>query len=255
MNIYCFSMKNYSVGNDLLAVLPSSAKPWYRTRHLIGLNLRLLCVILCASANGTDGSLLNGLQSLDQWQEFMGHPTGSWLGFINAAQAIGQFVGYPVVAWFINRYGRKKSMYIAYLWLFLGVGIQTGAENHASFIIGRLCIGQVSAWFAGSAPILVTETAYPTHRAVATAIYNCGWYVGSLVAAVAVYGSRNYPNSWAWRIPSILQLTIPTIQFLGILMAPESPRWLISKGRFEEARRILIKFHAGGDENSKWTSK
>jgi hypothetical protein len=39
--------------------------------------------------------MMNGLQSLPQWQTFMGHPKGAWLGFINGSQAIGQFFGYP----------------------------------------------------------------------------------------------------------------------------------------------------------------
>jgi hypothetical protein len=37
-----------------------------------------------ASANGYDGSLMNGLQALPRWNEFMNKPAGAWLGFINA---------------------------------------------------------------------------------------------------------------------------------------------------------------------------
>ena len=117
------------------------------------------------------------------------------------------------------------------------------------FVVGRLCIGGVSAFFS-AAPILITETAFPTHRAIATAFFNCGWYVGGLVAAWATYGTRNYASDWAWRIPSLLQLAVPAGAILGFVMAPESPRWLLSVGRTQDARDVLVKYHAGGDVDS-----
>jgi MFS family permease len=170
------------VGSELLAVLPRDGRPWYTKGSLLQLNFCLFSLILYSSANGYDGSMMNGLQALTQWQDFMQHPTGAWLGFINAIQSVGAFVGYPVVAWFVNRYGRKKSIAIGYFWLLLGVGLQTGATNQTMFIMGRFFLGQVTAWFAGAAPLLITETAYPTHRGVATALYNTGWYVGECAA-------------------------------------------------------------------------
>jgi hypothetical protein len=57
-------------------------------------------------------------------------------------------------------------------------------------------------------------------------------------------------DDWAWRIPTLLQAGIPAIQICLLWMVPESPRWLISQDRDEEARLQLIKYHAGGDENS-----
>lgn len=117
------------------------------------------------------------------------------------------------------------------------------------FVVGRLCIGGVSAFFS-SAPILITEIAFPTHRGIATAFFNCGWYVGSLVAAWATYGTRNYTSDWAWRIPSLLQVCVPFAAIFGFIFSPESPRWLISVDRHEEARDILVKHHAGGDVDS-----
>lgn len=57
-------------------------------------------------------------------------------------------------------------------------------------------------------------------------------------------------TSWAWRIPSLLQGALPLVQVVCVFLLPESPRWLILKGRHEAARRVLVKYHAGGDENS-----
>ncbi|KAL3418701.1 sugar transporter [Phlyctema vagabunda] len=83
-----------------------------------------------------------------------------------------------------------------------------------------------------------------------TAGYNTLYYIGSLISAWATFGTRNYDNSWAWRIPSILQLLIPAIILPAFIVCPESPRWLISQGRNDEARAVFVRYHAGGDASS-----
>jgi MFS family permease len=173
-------VRSKGVGPELASVLPQDNIPWYKKSHLLRLNISLFCLILFASANGYDGSMMNGLQALPQWQEFMGHPTGAWLGFVNAVQALGGIFMYPVAAWSNNQFGRKKTVGIGYFWLVLGVGLQTGASSPAVFVVGRLFVGCGGAFFSGSCPILMTEIAYPTHRSIVTALYNCGWYVGKL---------------------------------------------------------------------------
>ncbi|KAL3470511.1 general substrate transporter [Aspergillus californicus] len=239
-----------AIGTNLGAVLPNDETPWYKKRHLLRLNLCLFCIFLFSSANGYDGSMMNGLQALPQWHTFMSHPAGPWLGFINAVQSLGAVVCYPTVAWFNNRFGRKRSIATGYLWLILGVGLQTAARDPVDFVLGRLFIGGASAFFGISGAILITETAYPTHRGIFTALSNCGWFLGSLIAAWATYGTRSYTSSWAWRVPSLLQIAIPTVALYGLCVTPESPRWLVATKRFHEARAVLIKHHAGGDEMS-----
>jgi MFS family permease len=167
-----------AVGAGLAGVLPNDGIPWYRKGYLVRLNFSIVSLILFSSANGYDGSMMNGLQALDQWQEFMNHPTGAWLGFINAAQSLGAFFVYPLVAWICARFGRKVGVGGGYIWLLLGTGLQTGARSPAMFVLGRLFLGGVTAHFAVSVPCLITEIAYPTHRGIITALYNTGWYVG-----------------------------------------------------------------------------
>jgi hypothetical protein len=57
-------------------------------------------------------------------------------------------------------------------------------------------------------------------------------------------------SNWGWRIPSFLQATPSLIQLIFVLLIPDSPRWLLSKGRGAEAAAILIKYHAEGDAHS-----
>jgi len=58
------------------------------------------------------------------------------------------------------------------------------------------------------------------------------------------------PSNWGWRIPSLLQVLPSFLQLTFVYFLPESPRWLISRGRGDEAMAILVKYHAEGDVNS-----
>ena len=209
----------------------------------------LSCVTLYAATVGYDNSMMNGLQALEQWQEFMQFPEGAFLGGINAAQAGGAIFGYPIMSRLANRFGRKVPIWIGLAILALAVGLQTGARNSGTFIAARVLVGFASG-FMGSCPILITEIAYPTHRAKLTAGYNTFYYVGSLVAAWATFGCRNYSSSWAWRIPSLLQFAVPALATTGFALSPESPRFLVATGQVERARHVLVKYHAGGKEDS-----
>jgi hypothetical protein len=72
-----------TVGHELAAVLPTE-KPWYKNTGLLKLNFCLFSLIQFSSANGYDGSMMNGLQIFPIWHTFMNNPAGAWLGFINA---------------------------------------------------------------------------------------------------------------------------------------------------------------------------
>ena len=73
-----------------------------------------------------------------------------------------------------------------------------------------------------------------------------------MVAAGVTLGTFSMTSNWGWRIPSFLQTFPSLLQVSFIWFLPESPRWLISRGRRNEAHAILVKYHAEGDENSEF---
>ncbi|KAG9195800.1 hypothetical protein G6011_00921 [Alternaria panax] len=236
------------LNDDLRAVLPDS-KPWYTKSHLVKLHFCILSLSLFSSANGYDGSLMNGLQALPQWEAFMNAPAGAWLGFLNAIYWLGMGVSYPLTACVANKYGRKLGVYIGYVFLFTG-SLVVLSDTETAFVLSRFLIGCSSAWFGNAVPLLINEISHPVYRGILSALFMCGYYAGGTIAAFVTFGTRNIGSDWAWRIPSVMQLLLPLIALPGLLMTPESPRWLVSVDKSEQARTILTTFHAGGDPAS-----
>lgn len=95
--------------------------------------------------------------------------------------------------------------------------------------------------------MLVTEVSYPAYRAPLTSTYNSIWYLGSIIAAWTTFGTFKIPSTWSWRIPSALQALPSVMQLAFIWFVPESPRWLVNKGRDEQALNTLAYYHADGN--------
>ncbi|KAK7420514.1 hypothetical protein QQX98_002712 [Neonectria punicea] len=221
--------------------------PWWKHSYLRKLNYITLSLVLFSSANGYDGSIMGGILALPEWNTFMHNPSGVYLGWITAIYWLGNGVAFPVAAWVSNRYGRKPGIYLGYVFLVLGVAMQVAAQNEKTFTVSRLFIGIAASWLGNASPLLINEIAHPKQRSVANALFMCGWYVGGTLCGWVTFGCRNIPSSWCWRVPVLIQIILPVVALPGFLMSPESPRWLISVGRNEEAADILAKFHAGGN--------
>ncbi|KAF5005209.1 hypothetical protein FDECE_8330 [Fusarium decemcellulare] len=239
-----------SVGPELAAVLPQNPQPWWRTPHLVKLNLLLLVPLLSSGAIGYDGSMMNGLQTLPQWREYFDHPQGAILGLMNAIYPAGKIVALFIVTFISDRFGRKRTMIIGAVTCVALPFLQGMAKNIPTFVVARALLGFFTSFLSQPSPILITELAYPTHRGKLTALYNTSFYLGGIIAAWCTFSTFKYQSNWSWRLPSILQGLMPLIQVLALYFLPESPRWLVAHGRSAEARKILVKYHAGGDESS-----
>jgi fucose permease len=115
------------------------------------------------------------------------------------------------------------------------------------FIIARIILGHgiVYAIIGGAA--LLGELGHPKERAFLGSMFNAFFGVGAVLGSGIVVRTLLIPSDWSWRLPSILQAAPSLIQIAFAFTVPESPRWLVSKDRSEEALEILIKYHAEGD--------
>ncbi|KAL3452713.1 putative hexose transporter [Aspergillus insuetus] len=226
--------------------------PWWKRRNMRTLYIYIVILILSNTANGFDGSMMNGLQTLSYWQEYFNYPRGALLGLFNASMSLGSLIGLFVVPYLIDWRGRKMGLVVGCVIMLLAVGLQSGAQNFGMFVAARIVIGFGDCIVLGSAPLLIAEIAHPQDRAVLVTLSGASYHSGAFIASWVTLGTLDIPSDWSWRLPSLLQAICTIIIIAGVWWMPESPRWLIYKDRHEEALDILVKYHAEGDETDEF---
>ncbi|GLI73944.1 hypothetical protein PoHVEF18_002176 [Penicillium ochrochloron] len=223
---------------------------WWKMKGMRTVYLTLWAAMITSATNGYDGSLMNGLEAMPSWNDSYNHPNGATLGLLAAAMSIGSMISIPVVPYVADILGRRAGVVVGCVIMLFGVAMVSIGYRIALFVVGRIILGFGLGIAQECSPLLVTELVHPQHRAVYSSIYNSLWYVGSLIGACVALGTNHIINSdWSWRVPCLLQ-GIPSIcQLIFIWTVPESPRWLISKGRLEQAKKVLAYVHAQGDED------
>ncbi|KAF6751549.1 hexose transporter [Ephemerocybe angulata] len=225
--------------------------PWYKKP-----NLRLLYLLFFPTCigvemtSGFDSSMMNGLQAVDSWDLFFHSPRSALLGLMSAMYSLGALVALPFVPLVTDGLGRRKTIIASSLVMIAGAVIQTTAHNFVQFILARFILGIGIPFAIVAASSLIGELSHPKERAILGSLFNSCYFIGAIVAAGATLGTFKMQSNWGWRIPSLLQVIPSALQVMFCFFLPESPRWLISKGRGEEAYGILAKYHAEGDHES-----
>ncbi|KAF7556904.1 hypothetical protein G7046_g6164 [Stylonectria norvegica] len=222
---------------------------WKRKNGIL-LYFLLTSSLLASMALGIDGSMTNGMQVLETWQDRFGHPTGSKLGFFGASNAIGGVIPFIFLGWIGDVLGRRVPTALGSIVIIVGVLVEFFATSLNMYIGGKIVLGIGSSLIQMGAPVLVTELSHPKERVQVTTFYNTSIVLGYVIGAWATYGCYRIPSQWSWRLPTLVQIVPSTYQLCLIFFCPESPRWLIAKGKLQQARDILIKYHGEEDPNS-----
>ncbi|KAF2796051.1 general substrate transporter [Melanomma pulvis-pyrius CBS 109.77] len=207
-------------------------------------------ICIASATTGYDGSMLNNLRILDPFTKYFGNPQGSQLGILTALYSLGSIASLPVTPFIADTFGRKWAIGGGCVIMIVGAAVQGAAKNLSMFMAGRFFMGFGNSLAQLSSPLLLAELCHPQHRGRVTAVYNCLWNVGAIICTWLTFGTKRIENNWCWRIPALTQALPSIIQLTFIFFIPESPRWLISKDRNEEALNILGKYHANGDINN-----
>ena len=163
--------------------------PWWKRPNMRSLYIFIVILIFTNTANGFDGSMMNGLQTLSYWQDYFKHPHGSTLGLFNSSMSLGSLIGLLPVPYLIDWAGRKVGLYVGCVIMLLAVGLQSGAQNFGMFIAARLVLGFGNTIVLGTAPLLIAEIAHPQDRAVLVTLSASSYQSGAFIASWVTFGT------------------------------------------------------------------
>ncbi|KAI9051753.1 hypothetical protein LZ554_004793 [Drepanopeziza brunnea f. sp. 'monogermtubi'] len=209
----------------------------------------LMLVMGCNQAGyGIDWTVIGGINAYPAWHDFFGFDTsGTTFATINALMTIGTVCGAPFLA-LSDVIGRRGINFLGNFIVILAALLQGLSTNLAMFMAGRFFLGFGSALM--SAPQYMGEVA-PAHlRGRLVGLFGACFQVGSLGMSAALLGFNKMRGDWGWRVPLLLEALFPTIVCATIyFLAPESPRYLIMRGKKEDAKKMIARYHTTEGNN------
>ncbi len=163
-----------------------------------------------------------------------------WIGLIGSSALFGLFLGSLILGWISDHIGRQKIFVLSFILITVASVLQFFAETPTELVIYRILIGIGLGGDYSVGHTLLAEISPRKYRGPLLGSFSVIWTFGYVAAnIVGIYATSASPDAWKWMLASS---AIPALIILFARMGtPESPRWLASKGRHEEALQIVQK--------------
>lgn len=208
------------------------------------INLTLVLVAVTASLGGLlsgfdmgviSGALLyiNETWALSSLQQ----------GWLVSSAIVGSVIGAAANGFLADIYGRKKIIIATALIFILGSLLCGYAATPGWLIFSRIIIGIAVGMISFVAPIYLSEIAPEKIRGTLVSLYQLALTAGILLSYLINRIFANFEYNWRLMLASGALPAI--ILLIGILFLHDTPRWLISKGKIDEAKTIFKKISDG----------
>lgn len=166
-----------------------------------------------------------------------------WQGLIGASALIGLFLGSLFFGWISDTLGRQKIFLVSFVLITVASVMQFYAETAMGLLLCRILIGIGLGGDFSVGHAMLAEFSPKKHRGVLLGSFSVIWtfgYVAATFVGTAMLSLGD--DAWRWMLASS---AIPAgLILIARIGTPESPRWLINRGRIAEARAI-VKKHLG----------
>ncbi|CAO3618852.1 unnamed protein product [Cunninghamella blakesleeana] len=173
-------------------------------------------------------------------------PMSDWIwGVATGMYAVGGLLGALLAGPMSERMGRRDSMLAINVTFFIGAILLSLSTSSAQFAIGRIFVGIGSGFMTVVISMYIAETTPAKYRGMMGSMLQLFMTIGIFLIQVIGLGTS---SPVGWRIVVMLTIVPSIVQIICLPMCVRSPRWLISKGRIDEARESLLKLRNGDIE-------
>jgi sugar porter (SP) family MFS transporter len=204
---------------------------------------------------GYDTGTIGGIIAMDDWLKAFGtyDATGTLglatngyylpandkslvVSILSAGTFFGALIAFPLGDMVGRKYGLVSSCVI----FVVGVGMQL-STSWGVFVTGRVIAGLGVGAVSCLVPMYQSECAPKAVRGMIVGLYQLAITIGALLSGIVLNATKNQQTHASWRTPIAVQFAWAAILGGGMLLLPESPRYLLYKGKTEQAKHALAR--------------
>ena len=180
------------------------------------------------------------------------HLSATVQGIVVAVVLAGAAIGAAAAGTLSDRIGRRRVILYAALLFVVGALFSAVASEMILLIVGRFLVGLAIGVASMLTPLYLAEIAPAQDRGAVVSLNQLCITLGILVSYLVGFGLANVANGWRWMLG--LGAVPGVILWIGMLILPESPRWLAGHGRAEDAKSVLQKLRGGIDVTNEFNA-
>ena len=170
------------------------------------------------------------------------HFSNAEVGLVSSAYLVGAVVGALIFGWLTDRLGRKRLFFITLALYLVATAATALSWNLWSFALFRFLTGAGIGGEYTAINSAIQELIPARYRGWTDLVINGSFWIGAAAGAVAsiiLLDPAVLPPDWGWRLAFLIGAMLGLVIFLMRMWLPESPRWLMTHGRVDEANRVL----------------
>ncbi|KAH7125589.1 maltose permease MAL61 [Dendryphion nanum] len=208
-----------------------------------------ILISTCITMEAYDLCLLSNFYGFPEFKKKYGEqlPDGSWeipapwqAGLSNGAN-VGEMIGLLINGWASEKFGYRWTVMVCLVLITAFTTIFFMAENVVHLQVAEVLCGIPWGVFQTLTITYASEVCPVALRGYLTTYVNFCWGLGQVIGIGVIKSMLPRQDEWSYRIPYALQWMWPLPLFIGVWLAPESPWWLVRKGRVEDAKRSLLR--------------
>lgn len=184
--------------------------------------------------SGVDQSLISGA---NLYMPSSLHLNTKQVSLVSSGVPLGAVGGALMLGPLNEAVGRRMAIIVSLVLYTVGAALEVGAINFGMMVAGRIILGLGVGLEGGTVPVYVAESVSRKSRGNLVSLYQfmiaLGEVLGYVIAAIFVN-----VKSGSWRYMLGSSLLFSTVMFVGIFFMPESPRFLMHKGRTTKAWHV-----------------